>query len=364
MVDTIKQVIKLLESFADSNCSSEIRRLNSEIPEDFNDAIQSHQFRREFTMSITYYDRETISTLCELGVNINEHDNTGFAPSGTYPLTACIHAADFDRAKLLLDLGADPNLCSGLNSVSYLDDGPESQIAMAQLLIDYGADVNLELPKMPGVNPLVRALEKGHEELAAFLVSKGAVIPEVSLVEKPELDLATFQTRLEKACRECWASVATKFPKEHFCLFGLETDSDFVILNPLFDSEGAIDRDRANRRNGDSYVARVSLDSDSEFYGEGREFFDALSDELNSMFGVSESRLQRRNRIKSITKIFEAALKNLDQDGVFGLGPSREKIILLISIIDADEAEWKAMLKLAKRLNPKGVFLEFKNSLS
>ena len=204
---------------------------------------------------------------------------------------------------------------------------------------------------------------EGSTELAEFLISKGAVMPEFPDVEQAELNLDTFDARLEKACLDYWDAARKKFPTESFCLFGLETDSDFVILNPLLDSEGAVERDAANRRTGASFVARVSLDSDSEFYGHGKEHFDQLSSELNSRYGVEEGRWARSRRIKKLLGIFESTLKKLDAQGLFGVGPDRERIILLISIIDADKSEWNTMLKVAQRLNPVSVFKQFKNSL-
>lgn len=362
MVDKIDEIAMSLIESAEVGDNARIREIRLKSSDTFIKAIHSKKFQWDFIHSITDLDQDSIATLVECGVDLNRHENVGYAPNGIFPLDRCISRNKHDRARDLLELGADPNICESLNSVCYMDQGPESQIAMAQLLIDFGADVNQPLPNLPGMTPLLRALEKGHTELAEFLISKGAVMPDLP-EPPPELNLETFQERLEMVCTDYWNVIRKKFPAERFCLFGLETDSDFVILNPLLDSEGAIDRDAANRRQGHSYVARVSLDCDSEFYGQEKEVFDALSGELNSKFGVNEGRWARSRRIKKLLGIFESALMNLDGKGVFGTGADRERIILLISIIDADRGEWGTMLKAAKRLNPANVFNQFQASL-
>ncbi len=326
--------------------------------------MKTHSFQTSFSYYVLGIAPETLGVLVQLGLDLNRHDNEGYAPGGTYPLDSCIHRRKFETARLLLQNGADPNLCNALNTVSYMGDEATSadQIAMAQLLIDYGADVNREFPTLPGFTPLLRALEKGHTELAGFLIFKGAVMPDLP-EPQPELNLDTFQARLEKACIDYWDTMRNRFSNERFCLFGLATDSDFVILSPLLDSEGAVERDASNRRSGQSYVARVSLDCDSEFFGQGKEIFDEMCGELNSRYGASEGRWARSRRLKKLLGIFEESLKNLDAKGMFGTGPERERIILLISIIDADRGEWNTMLKVAKRLNPANVFNQFKASL-
>lgn len=303
-----------------------------------------------------------IATLVDLGVSLNQHDSHGFAPDGIFPLDSCILREDVDRATFLLGLGADPNLCNGLFTLCSMNKNPELRIPIAELLISFGADVNQGLPNIPGYTPLGRAMDSGHQDLVEFLISKGAVPPIIPDLEVVPLDLATFQTRLEEACTKCWQDVQLKYPSEKFCLFGLETDSDFVIVNPLLDSEAAIDRDAEERRPSQYYVARVSLDSDAEFYGQ--QHLSRLSDDLNSQYGRSEGFFARYRRIRRLAKIFEGALSNLDKRGLFGTGAERERIILLVSIIDADRGEWNQMLKIAKRLNPKKVFEEFKKTLA
>lgn len=325
-------------------------------------ALHQHAFQMWFRFNICSLKEGIISELVELGVDLNRHENQGYAPGGSHPLTTAILRENLQRGKFLLELGADPNICNGLFAVCSIKDRSAVRIPMAELLIEHGANVNRELPTIPGYTPLGCAMDSGHQDLVDFLISKGAMLPVIPEREVIRLDLDTIQTRLEDACEKCWLDVRKKFPEEKFCLFGLETDGDFVIVNPLFDSEGAIDRDSAARRPSPYHFARVSLDSDAEFYGQ--QHLSRLSDELNSQYGRSEGFFARYRRIRRLAKIFEVALSNLDKRGLFGTGAERERIILLVSIIDADRGEWNQMLKIVKRLNPKKVFEEFKKTLA
>jgi len=362
---SIDQMVKNLLNATQKGDVAEIRNLHAKAADVFQQAARTKDFQMVFVTWIKILPTASIEELVRLGVDLNRHENEGYAPAGTYPLGSCISRGDRSRARFLLELGADPNKCFALDDVAYMDN-PQEAVEMAQLLIEYGADVNQELAKIPKYTPLCRAFDNGKRELADFLISKGAVctlLDESQTAERIELDLETFQARLEKACTECWQQVREQFPAERFCMFGLETDSDFVIQNPLLDSEGAVERDSANRRPGKTYVARVSLDCDSEFYGQGKEPFDLLSAELNSQYGVDEGRWARSRRIKRLTEVFESALKSLDQKGLFGTGAQRDRMILLVSIIDANRSEWNTMLKIAKRLNPSSVFEQFRKSL-
>ena len=50
--------------------------------------------------------------------------------------------------------------------------------------------------------------------------------------------------------------------------------------------------------------------------------------------------------------IFERALIALDREGFFGSGEDRDKVVLKIEIVDADEDEWDFMVASMKRMNP------------
>src|SRR5207248_2256260 len=58
------------------------------------------------------------------------------------------------------------------------------------------------------------------------------------------------------------------------------------------------------------------------------------------------------DRKKRLLKIFERALMQLDEEGFFGSGKKRHKVLLKIELVDPSDAEWKHMLKVIRRINP------------
>lgn len=342
--------------------TDEFRKQRASSLVDFQKAIRTNLVERAFIDASPNLPPETIKQFVELGINPNRHYIEGLEPEVSgyvfhYPLNECIILNCWHQVKALLESGADPNRADALASVANLRGGPASQLKMAKLLLDSGADVN---KIRNGYSPLSCAVKEGRTELANYLRKKGAI--EIAGSDLT-LDLSTLQARLEAASTLCWNSAVDTYPDERFCLFGLETDSSFVMLTPLFDSENAIERDKLNRRKFDSHIGKVSLDYDAEFYGLGKEHFDAIAKELNSCYSKPCSDDIEEKRINAIKQIFEATLANLDRAGLFGSLKERDNILLLVSIIDADVFEWEYMLNVAKKLNPPSVYQRFVNSL-
>jgi Ankyrin repeats (many copies)/Ankyrin repeat len=213
---------KLILSAIECNDVHQLKQLFAESPTDFGLAMKTHSFQTNFSYYVLQIAPETLGVLVQLGLDLNRHDNEGYAPDGTYPLGSCIHRRNLEMARLLLQNGADPNLCDALNTVSYMGEKatPADQIAMAQLLLDYGADINRVLPKLPGFTPLLRALEKGHTELAEFLISKGAVMPEFPDVEQAR---SLTWTPLKLGWKKFAWNIGTRFarsfpPRDSACL--------------------------------------------------------------------------------------------------------------------------------------------------
>lgn len=323
------------------------------------DCQDSDKRRAAVSVLFEAVDYETADVkYVKLLVDLIDYDLNKIVEGSTL-LQSAIRNGDVLVTKALLELGANPNTNCAILSVSY-SGSQAKQIEIVDLLVEYGVDLNQSPEQMPGLTALVKAIDGQLPDLAKHLRSRGATLPIwLGEAETPELDLGTFQSRLVTACRKCWLAANEKLPDETFCMFGLETDSNFHLVRPLFDSEQAILRDEKNRLSGGSFVTRVSLDSDAEFHGLCESHLDELSGELNSMLGVEESIRKRASRIRKLAKIFEATLKELDREKLFGSGAARERIVLLVSIIDADENEWKQMLKIVKRLNPKTVFDAF-----
>ena len=116
---------------------------------------------------------EVIRWLIERGADVNEQDS-----NGETGLCWAVMRGRYDVAKVLLECGADPNLgCPifGLATSEHVQD----PIALAKLLLDYGADINQPflVEGLPPRTVLSEAIERGRTDLVKFLKSRGAKLP-------------------------------------------------------------------------------------------------------------------------------------------------------------------------------------------
>ena len=132
------------------------------------DAYFSHELESEMAMAnaIYYSNKELVKDYIKTcRVDINTPGKYGF----TYLMYA-IYIQKYDMAKLLLKLGADPNLLSFVNHpvkgnnldyiqreegtfrlmpLSFVCGHPDWDIKYIKLLIEYGADINATIPFTP-----------------------------------------------------------------------------------------------------------------------------------------------------------------------------------------------------------------------
>lgn len=116
---------------------------------------------------------EIIRWLAQNGWDVNHYD--GYFSVLSWAVTY----GKYENAKCLLEMGADPNLDCPLFALAGAGSKIDDLIPLAQLLLDYGADINqvyvVDNEQVPDRTPLDRAEEMELDELAAFLRSKGAV---------------------------------------------------------------------------------------------------------------------------------------------------------------------------------------------
>ena len=175
------------------------------------------------------------------------------------------------------------------------------------------------------------------------------------------MDLKTFSSLLVDRLRDAWMEVRRQRPHETFYVFGIETDSDITDLNPLCNTEeeyaaqGGTSELRVSRWIG-------SPNEDSRLYRAGSEYTDELASQLNEFvfeeLDRSNPRLARRRK-KQLLRIFERALVDLDKRDFFGSGKTRHGVLLKIEFVDPDDAEWRQMLKVIRRINPRQSRAEF-----
>ncbi|MEZ6093727.1 MAG: DUF4303 domain-containing protein [Pirellulaceae bacterium] len=283
----------------------------------------------------------------DLGAEVNQVDQLGLSA-----LWYAIGAMDIEKVRLLLDSGVHPNL--GWSISRLVNSCPEERLPVRleifRLMMEYGADVNQSSRSNPGYNLLLKAQEYCDDELFALITEYGGKPTKIYLDaldrEPVELDWGTFEARLIAALRTAWTEVIESHSNERFFLFGIETNDDVSLLTPFCNTE-----ERAATENkifGEEPVVKWAMSPDLSLYGAGKEHTESLAQELN--FGSLEKwSVTKQKRMK---KVFESALKHLDDEGLFGTGAQREKVILGIEIIDADSDGEREMLRIQKRLNP------------
>jgi ankyrin repeat protein len=151
--------------------------------------------------AIRYHDFEVINLLCD-DVDINRIEaSTQELVTGkvlpTNPLGEGILVCDLDIVRLLLDKGANPNICISHNSwrKRWSPSGDEGStksllarvspliaaidkecLPMVQLLVERGAEINYTRRYGISRTPLQRAAETGQFDIVRFLVTQGASI--------------------------------------------------------------------------------------------------------------------------------------------------------------------------------------------
>jgi hypothetical protein len=175
------------------------------------------------------------------------------------------------------------------------------------------------------------------------------------------IDYDSFLPRLVAGLRSAWQEVRRQRPDETFYTFGIETDSDLTDLYPLCNTEEEYEAQGGGPEPCvDKWIG--CADEESELYRAGRRHTTPLAREVNRLVFEDHSQdpkgafLERKKRL---LKVFEQALAQLDQEGFFGSGKKRHKVLLKIEFVDASDAEWRNMLKVIKRINPPESTAEF-----
>ncbi len=112
-------------------------------------------------------DTSGIDELLRAGANVNCTIDKGEFGS---PLTAAASKGRLDAVRLLLDWGADPNLEGDATPLVNAAEG--GHVDVVSLLLDRGANIGQILPGRQSA--LIRASEKGRLEVVKLLVARGA----------------------------------------------------------------------------------------------------------------------------------------------------------------------------------------------
>jgi hypothetical protein len=162
------------------------------------------------------------------------------------------------------------------------------------------------------------------------------------------INYETFLPKLVSGLRQAWQEARRRRPRETFYIFGIATDSDVVVLTPFWNTEEKYAREGKPEYPADKWIVP------EEGYGPCK-YTAALQDEVNRYVfedHTAEPDSVFEKRQARLLKIFEQALVQLDQEGVFGKGKERDRILLLIDRGDCSEDETKYMYQVIKRINP------------
>jgi ankyrin repeat protein len=89
------------------------------------------------------------------------------------PVWLSIQKGDVETLKTQLDAGLDVNTrhSNGYPMLHYATD--RSQLEVAKLLLDHGADINLKTTRSPSLTPLDLAWKKRNDEFIDLLIKRG-----------------------------------------------------------------------------------------------------------------------------------------------------------------------------------------------
>ena len=118
---------------------------------------------------------EAVQVLFEHHADINSRDIGGWT-SLYWILAGRASKEKFvDMVRLLLELGADPNICTKDHKTPLHEASSRGLLEAARLLLSHGAKVDEK--DIWGMTPIQLAASNGHEELTKLLVEHGAVPP-------------------------------------------------------------------------------------------------------------------------------------------------------------------------------------------
>jgi uncharacterized protein len=150
------------------------------------------KYGKTVLMLAIYHEKYEISKLLlELGADPNIHDNFTGSSSIFVALDKCINSLSGDTkfVKLLLKHGAKVNdiqteSIAKKHALSPLSMASSGSLPVVKQLVEMGADVNF--PYIDGNSPLFQAVAQGRYDIVLYLLENGADPNSVLVVRKPQ----------------------------------------------------------------------------------------------------------------------------------------------------------------------------------
>ena len=149
-------------------------------------------------------------------------------------------------------------------------------------------------------------------------------------------DFSEFQQELARAARASFEDLRAARPVEHFYAYALYTDSSAMTVMPAANSLEALAEVRKEMDIEDGDRAPEYKWGTGEWRYEAWKagYFAGISAKLRAQMDSEDVAL----RAKAVHGDMTAALHLLDQEGFFGVGDARNKVVLFVSISDDDGA--------------------------
>ena len=175
-------------------------------------------------------------------------------------------------------------------------------------------------------------------------------------------DVAHIRSALRAAARSAWTALRAERPSETFYYFGLWTTPLAHRPAPTACSleglELAVERCRAEGVEVDAGELRWAVnDSPYDLFG------DRLFAEVEPLFDALGGPYERSSELNAeLLDAMVGALADLDAEGFFGVGASRDAVVLNVTTPGHDtEAE---LLASARRINPPGALVRYEADLA
>jgi hypothetical protein len=182
----------------------------------------------------------------------------------------------------------------------------------------------------------------------------------------PSIDRAAFRDTLLAELRAAWLTLQRAHPAEQFYAFGIYTAPLAEYLMVTASTEEGLSVATAGylaKSGGDPALMRASLrwsPCDSPLHEEGTGLLPASERLRNAGPDPYEDTQEAEDAVTLVFDVAVEALKQLDDEGLFGAAADRSRLVLGIWIGDQSDAE---RIRLVAKLNPKPVVQRFEREV-
>jgi Domain of unknown function (DUF4303) len=170
------------------------------------------------------------------------------------------------------------------------------------------------------------------------------------------MDWNALGLEIHEAARKVFDDLKKAHPEEEVYAYALYTDSGAMTV--LGSANSVRGFEKAISQQPDTSPATLAYykwaTSEWAYEGWKSSYFNEISEQLRTSKDRADFSSFKRNILASM----KGALKKLDEEGFFGTGAEREKVVLFISVTDDDSAE-SVENESAILLNPKSIAEKF-----